>query len=382
MAIYHQDIADIELNSGSLHRSFLNHSIGLGDAAANRFGVRVFRDGAAETLSGVTCQAFFRNANGENIALTSYGTIDGNVAYVTLPQACYNIEGMFTLAIKLVGGGVTGTMRIIDGMVDNTNTGSAVAPTGSVPTYQEVLSVYEQMQAALSNYDAKVTEQDGKIDSLKSAVNDISKVGKATYSTLGYHNLNYNLVNRKQYNVNVSSTTATAAVIVKTPDDQTIDTVYQGQRKTITATADVAYLRLYFNANDEITFTIEELDTQIDRLRTEMIEAVDSVHDELFNLPYIQEYNVNNVSNGYINTSGGIVNSNGWFITDYMPIKNGDLAYYDGLVTIGASPSSAYYDSNKNLISGSVFKQAAGKNQDHSVGGPWRDRQEPDGDRI
>jgi len=175
MAIYHQDIADIELNSGSLHRSFLGHSIGMGDAAANRFGVRVFRDGVAETLSGVTCQGFFRNANGQNIALTSYGTISGNVAYVTLPQACYNVEGMFTLAIKLVGSGVTGTMRIIDGMVDNTNTGSAVAPTGSVPTYQEVLSVYEQMQAALSNYDAKVTEQDGKIDSLKSAVNDVKE---------------------------------------------------------------------------------------------------------------------------------------------------------------------------------------------------------------
>ena len=173
MAIYHQDIADIELNSGSLHRSFLDHSIGLGDAAANRFGVRVFRNGVAETLSGVTCQGFFRNANGENIALTSYGTIDGNVAYVTLPQACYNIEGMFTLAIKLVGGGVTGTMRIIDGMVDNTNTGGAVAPTGSVPTYQEVLSVYEQMQVAVTNYDAKVTEQDGKISDLKSALDAI-----------------------------------------------------------------------------------------------------------------------------------------------------------------------------------------------------------------
>ena len=177
MAIYHQDIEDIELNGGSLHRSFLNHSIGLGDAAANRFGVRVFRDGVAETLSGVTCQGFFRNANGENIALTSYGTIDGNVAYVTLPQACYNVEGMFTLAIKLVGGGVTGTMRIIDGVVDNTNTGSAVAPTGSVPTYQEVLSVYEQMQAAVTNYDAKVAEQDGKISDLKSAI-------KPLYSTL------------------------------------------------------------------------------------------------------------------------------------------------------------------------------------------------------
>ena len=186
MAIYHQDIADIELNSGSLHRSFLGHSIGLGDAAANRFGVRVFRDGVAETLSGVTCQGFFRNANGENIALTSYGTIDGNVAYVTLPQACYNVEGMFTLAIKLVGGGVTGTMRIIDGMVDNTNTGSAVAPTGSVPTYQEVLSVYEQMQAAVTNYDAKVAEQDGKISDLKSAFTHAVPFYEVSNNAVGY----------------------------------------------------------------------------------------------------------------------------------------------------------------------------------------------------
>lgn len=190
MAIYHQDIAVVELNSGSLHRSFLNHSIGLGDAAANRFGVRVFRDGEAETLSGVTCQGFFRNANGENIALTSYGTIDGNMAYVTLPQACYNVEGMFTLAIKLVGGGVTGTMRIVDGVVDNTNTGGAVAPTGSVPTYQEVLSVYSQMQDALDDYADVVATQNGQIDDLKSAIHEITGNSKITFTTKKFIALN------------------------------------------------------------------------------------------------------------------------------------------------------------------------------------------------
>ena len=67
-----------------------------------------------------------------------------------LPQACYNYEGQFTLAIKLISTseGVTGTMRIVDGMVDNTNVNGAVAPTGTIPTYQEILAVYEQMVAA------------------------------------------------------------------------------------------------------------------------------------------------------------------------------------------------------------------------------------------
>lgn len=148
MALYHEDIVDINLESGTIHRSFLNHSIGRADVNANRFGIRTFRDGVPVDLSGASCQGFFRNAEGTNIALTSYGTVDGNVAYVTLPAACYNVEGQFCLSIKLVGGGVTGTMRIVDGMVDNTNTTGAVAPTSSVPTYSEIIAQYDAMVAA------------------------------------------------------------------------------------------------------------------------------------------------------------------------------------------------------------------------------------------
>lgn len=157
-AHYHQDIVSIDLDCGNIHRSFLHRSIGTGDSNANRFGVRVFRGKDAVDLSGVSCQGYFRNSNGENIALTSYGTVEGNKAFVTLPQACYNYEGNFTLAIKLVGGGITGTMRIIDGMVDNTNTGSAVAPTGSVPTYQEILALYAEMEEATEAAEAVVTK--------------------------------------------------------------------------------------------------------------------------------------------------------------------------------------------------------------------------------
>lgn len=161
-AHYHQDIVSIDLDCGNIHRSFLHRSIGKGDSNANRFGVRVFRGKDAVDLSGVSCQGFFRNSNGENIALTSYGTVEGNKAFVTLPQVCYNYEGQFTLAIKLVGGGITGTMRIIDGMVDNTNTGSAVAPTESVPTYQEVLAAYEEAVeavATIENLEEQITEE-------------------------------------------------------------------------------------------------------------------------------------------------------------------------------------------------------------------------------
>ena len=166
MAIYRQDLVDVELTSGSINRSFLIHSIGSADAAANRFGVKVFRNGEPVDLTGVTCLGFFRDARGNNIALSGYGTIMGNIAFVTLPQACYNYPGKFTLSIKLVGGGVTGTMRIVDGVVDNTNTGSAVAPTGSVPTYQEILAAYDEMAEMIEEYNDGNNEMTAQIQQL------------------------------------------------------------------------------------------------------------------------------------------------------------------------------------------------------------------------
>lgn len=183
-AHYHQDIVSIDLDCGNIHRSFLHRSIGTGDSNANRFGVRVFRGKDAVDLSGVSCQGYFRNSNGENIALTSYGTVEGNKAFVTLPQACYNYEGQFTLAIKLVGGGITGTMRIIDGMVDNTHTGGAVAPTGSVPTYQEVLSAYDDAIAAVED----VNELKGSLSVLPDTYDNMISPANSVLSGLKWNN--------------------------------------------------------------------------------------------------------------------------------------------------------------------------------------------------
>jgi hypothetical protein len=66
----------------------------------------------------------------------------------------------------LVGGGITGTMRIIDGVVDNTNTGSAVAPTGTVPTYQEVLAAYDEMSAMIEEWNGGNNEVTAQIQQL------------------------------------------------------------------------------------------------------------------------------------------------------------------------------------------------------------------------
>lgn len=194
MAVYKRDMVDINLETGNIHRSFLKHSIGYKDAAADHFGIRVFRNGEPVSLTGVSVQGIFMPPQGSPIAITSGNIVSENEAEVVLPQACYNYDGQFTLSIKLVDAtnAVTGTMRIVDGMVDNTHASGTVAPTDTIPTYQEILAVYAQLLEDVTDYESVVATQDAKIDDLKSAMmqqnvysatDDIRNVTEFTYGT-------------------------------------------------------------------------------------------------------------------------------------------------------------------------------------------------------
>ena len=116
------NLVDVELNRGEIHREWISHGIGAEDAKANGFGVRVFRDGQPVSLSGASVVGYFKNAAGETITINSGNSVSGNTAYVVLPASCYAIPGIFCLAIKIIGGGVTSTMRIVDGTVMDTFT--------------------------------------------------------------------------------------------------------------------------------------------------------------------------------------------------------------------------------------------------------------------
>ena len=185
MQIYQQDIIKMDLNRSGFHRSFMDHNIGKNDIAANRIGVELYRDGVSVDISSATCEGFFLSPAGEHILIT--GETDGNKAYVDLPQACYNYEGQFTLAIKVVGGGVTGTLRMVDGQVVNTFKDGAVAPVEEVPTYQEVIAVYEQMVATLNaavRYDISQTLTEAEKERARQ---NIGASGENQFNDLGLY---------------------------------------------------------------------------------------------------------------------------------------------------------------------------------------------------
>lgn len=140
------DLVDIDLDSGKLPVSRFTRIIGTGDNNGNGFGVRVFRSGTPVDLTGVSVQGYFRDPKGTNKLIDTGNVVSGNEAYVILKDFCYNFEGQFSLAVKLLGSGVTGTVRIITGMVENTNADNAISPAPSQTSYADVLAVFQQVQ--------------------------------------------------------------------------------------------------------------------------------------------------------------------------------------------------------------------------------------------
>lgn len=150
MALYNEDIVNIELTSGTIHRTFLSKTIGLGDVKANRYGVRVLRNGQPVSLANTTCAGYFIRSTGETIPIPD-GVVDtaNSVAYVTLPATCYAVEGVFRLGIKVSGAQVTGTVRIVDGVVCNLDTGTYVDPGTILPDIQDLIDEIEAAVASI-----------------------------------------------------------------------------------------------------------------------------------------------------------------------------------------------------------------------------------------
>lgn len=149
MSLYHEDIVDIELNGGSVHRSFINYLLSEGDIGANRFGVRLFRGGSPVDISGATCIGYFiRYGSGETVIISDGGAATGNEAFITLPESCYAVSGQFTLVIKIVGTDETSAMRIVDGTVIDSLMGGIIDPGSVIPDLDDLLAVIGRAEAA------------------------------------------------------------------------------------------------------------------------------------------------------------------------------------------------------------------------------------------
>ena len=146
MAIYREDIVDIDLKSGSLFRSFFNRQLGEGDISGDLFGVRLFRYGEPESLTGVSCVGYFIKPDGDSVTIT--GGRSGNLVYVILPESCYVTNGQFQLTIKITNGEASTTVRIVDGTIIDTILGNIIDPGTVIPDLSEFEALVERAEAA------------------------------------------------------------------------------------------------------------------------------------------------------------------------------------------------------------------------------------------
>lgn len=399
MAIYKRDIVDINLETGNIHRSFLKHSIGYLDQAADHFGIRVLRNGEPVDLTGVTVQGIFMPPQGNPIAITTGNIIEGNVAEVVLPQACYNYDGQFCLSIKLVDAtnAITGTMRIVDGMVDNTHASGTVAPTGTVPTYQEILSVYADMVDALADvadyaanfapafaagtanaagtyvmYEgdlyllpeghtanttwANTTKTQanvgGQLSDLKSAFEGIKdgtvSVTVPASASSGWHDYDFFIPAKSNAVITFSNVTASTVVQFRASsasDGRIVEiTVTENGTYTLNNTVDCKYLHIYGGKNMVISAAYDGIYTITGNLQNG-VEASKNLYDSHLNyakciigfVPLdITNYPFNKYTEYRIKQI--IVNSSGfWLYLVVQTYQNGAWATYDSVEIVTAS---------------------------------------------
>ena len=152
--IYQNDIISMDLNRGSVHRSFLNHAISSNDIFGNRFGMRLFKGGEEVDVSMASCIGYFIRADGETVVINGGLAQTDNALSVWLPQSCYAVEGNFTLTLKVSkteqNGTITTALRIIDGTVINTTTGTLIDPGTVVPalTVAAIVEKISECEAA------------------------------------------------------------------------------------------------------------------------------------------------------------------------------------------------------------------------------------------
>lgn len=146
MAIIKEDFIDVDIDTGTISRSFQNKLLGEGDIEGNRFGIRCTRNGTTVSLAGCTCIGYFVRADGVTVVID--GTVSGNMAYVTIPQEACAVQGQYKLTIKLGAEGKSVTIRVIDGTVIETVTGSYIDPGGIVPDIEELMALVTRIEAA------------------------------------------------------------------------------------------------------------------------------------------------------------------------------------------------------------------------------------------
>lgn len=144
------------------------------DNMANLIGVELLENGEPANVSG-TVSANVLRADGATVAVS--GTLSGNMASVTLPQAAYAVPGMLSVAVKLTSGSTITTIGAIQAIVYRTSSDTIVDPGTIIPSVEELINRIDAAVASIPpDYSAlsnQVSTNTTDISGLKTATSDL-----------------------------------------------------------------------------------------------------------------------------------------------------------------------------------------------------------------
>ena len=143
------------------------------DNLGNLMGAVVTDGGEPVVLTG-SATGYVIRPDGNTVVIT--GTVDGNRAYIILPEAAYAVPGMITVTLRLVDGSAKTVLAAWAVNVQRSASGDIIDPGHVVPSLDELLAQIDDMEqgtaaanqaasaanTAAANADAKATLADQK----------------------------------------------------------------------------------------------------------------------------------------------------------------------------------------------------------------------------
>ena len=143
------------------------------DNLGNLMGAVVTDGGEPVALTG-TATGYVIRPDGNTVVIT--GTVDGDRAYIILPEAAYAVPGMITVTLRLVDGSAKTVLAAWAVNVQRSASGDIIDPGHVVPSLDELLAQIDAMEqgtaaanqaasaanTAAANADAKAALADQK----------------------------------------------------------------------------------------------------------------------------------------------------------------------------------------------------------------------------
>ena len=126
----------------------LNTVFQQGDKNAQILRIEVMDGAEKADLASMTVTGQFERGDGNRVPIT--GNINGNVVFVTIPEACYNVSGAFVAFVRLTSENnyVRRTILRIAGMIEPQSDGPLVDPGHTLPSVDELISRLHAMENA------------------------------------------------------------------------------------------------------------------------------------------------------------------------------------------------------------------------------------------